>query len=156
MTFTINSFQIIINDKILVDIQKYKQLCSENESGGILFGKKKEKAEEYHIVDLTFPNENDSSTRFSFLRNAKAAQIVINNIWEESDGYINYIGEWHTHPEKNPTPSGTDIKTYKKISKDSSSLFPISINIIFGNANIFYICGYKNGKMVFEERVRYE
>ena len=156
MRYTIGHYLIYISEGLLRDIEQYKQRCGENESGGVLFGKKKENVSEYYIVDLSFPNIRDSSSRFTFLRNAEAAQVIIDKKWHDSEGYINYIGEWHTHPEKFPTPSRTDVNTYKKISKDMSSLFPISINIIFGTANIFYICGYQNGKMIFEENIEYE
>lgn len=156
MTIEINSIIVDISDDIIERICAFKQCGSENESGGVLFGKKKVDCDTYYIIDISTPNENDKSSRFSFLRNAKAAQKIIENKWHESEGYVNYIGEWHTHPESNPAPSKTDIKTYKQISKDKSSLFPISINLIFGNANEFYICGYQHGKIIFEELVNYE
>ena len=49
-----------------------------------------------------------------------------------------------------------DLKTYETISLDGSSLYPISINIIFGNASSFFICGYSCGSIIFEEVVNYE
>ena len=156
MTITIEKYAINISDDLLRNVSLFKQTKNENESGGVLFCKKKVGLDEYYIIDMTLPNKHDKSSRFSFVRNAKEAQKIIEKKWKDSDGYINYIGEWHTHPETSPSPSFVDIKTYKQISKDKSSLFPISINIIFGNANLLYICGYRDGKIIFEERVNYE
>ena len=147
MELVFGEYKININDYVLNVLKGYKQIEDKKESGGILFGKKSLDSNHYFLVDLTVPNSDDLCSKFSFLRRAKNAQKIINEKWEGSGGYVNYIGEWHTHPEASPTPSRTDIKTYKKISKDKSSLFEISVNIIFGNCNLLYICAYKNGKI---------
>ena len=156
MKIEIDSFVIIIENRIFLEVQKYLQRGNEDESGGILVGKKENDNDIYHIVGLSFPNECDKSTHCSFVRNAQEAQKIIEKTWQESGGYVNYIGEWHTHPELFPSPSRTDKKTYRQISKDKSSLFLVSINIIFGNKFDCYICGYKNGKMIFERTLNYE
>ena len=36
---------------------------------------------------------------------------IINKIFKDSKGKKIYLGEWHTHPEDYPTPSGLDKKS---------------------------------------------
>ena len=156
MRIEVCNYSIEISDSVFDIIKPFIQMNNENESGGILFGQKIEGKNEYHIVGLTTPNKSDKSSRFSFVRNAKNAQKVISKKWKDTSGYVNYIGEWHTHPERNPKPSSIDLKTYETISLDGSSLYPISINIIFGNTSSFFICGYSCGSIIFEEVVNYE
>jgi integrative and conjugative element protein (TIGR02256 family) len=35
--------------------------------------------------------------------------------WRISDETMDYIGEWHTHPESNPQPSTLDLDEWRKI-----------------------------------------
>ncbi len=36
--------------------------------------------------------------------------------WKESDETMGYMGEWHTHPEDHPTPSGIDLRNWLDIT----------------------------------------
>ena len=57
------------------------------------------------------------SINYNFIRNIFGHQFLINNKYNNSNGKINYIGEWHTHSEINPKPSKTDLKTLMKIRR---------------------------------------
>ena len=35
--------------------------------------------------------------------------------WRQSDGTIDYLGEWHTHPEHSPSPSTIDTGGWRRI-----------------------------------------
>jgi integrative and conjugative element protein (TIGR02256 family) len=37
--------------------------------------------------------------------------------WEKSQETMDYLGEWHTHPENNPRPSALDLREWRQISK---------------------------------------
>lgn len=154
MEININEYTIFIEEDVLKKIRSFRQIDKDKgESGGILLGKKVKNKNIYYIVDLSKPNECDTSSRFGFVRNAKAAQKYINSTWKKSHGYINYIGEWHTHPEIHPSPSSTDVNCYIRILKEKTSPFQLNINIIYGIADTFYICGYKNKTLVFERTI---
>lgn len=59
---------------------------------------------------------------------------------EESDGKINYLGEWHTHGCKNPRPSITDKQLLKMIISDQSNVWNEIFMFILGRNNTFYFC----------------
>jgi integrative and conjugative element protein (TIGR02256 family) len=39
---------------------------------------------------------------------------VIDRAWRQSGGTCTYLGEWHTHPEQHPTPSGIDWQNWQR------------------------------------------
>lgn len=49
------------------------------------------------------------------------------------------MGEWHTHPEYNPTPSQVDKKLIKQIIDDHSNVFVKVFLIIVGTDQSLYI-----------------
>lgn len=102
-----NKTTIFISDSVLELIKSFKQFGATNyESGGILLGQISEKG--IYILRASTPNKFDKSSRYSFECNKDAAQVIINYEFQNSDKKTIYIGEWHTHPEKNSTPSGID------------------------------------------------
>ena len=66
--------------------------------------------------------------------NKDVAQKEINRQWMESDGLVNYLGEWHTHAQVNPKPSIVDLSLLRQIIKDHSSLWPHLLMLILGQA----------------------
>ena len=47
-----------------------------------------------------------------------------------------YVGEWHTHPQEIPIPSGQDIKNWKKLARKANSEVDIFFFVIIGTVNI--------------------
>jgi integrative and conjugative element protein (TIGR02256 family) len=99
--------KIIIARSVLNLIERFKQSNKkDNESGGILLGQVTDK--EVYILKITTPNKFDRASRYSFDCNKDAAQVIINYEFLNSEQKTIYIGEWHTHPEDYPNPSGVD------------------------------------------------
>lgn len=131
---------LYIEDKVLKKIFKYAQVKPfDLEAGGVLLGKCFQNRNEYIISDVSEPSILDKRTRFNFVRSKKHAQAVINRTWKKSGGYINYIGEWHTHPETNPSPSQIDKNLLRQIISDKSNVFPKIFLLILGTNQNLYI-----------------
>lgn len=84
------------------------------EAGGILLG-------EIHklgfIVTLaTKPQPTDLQKRTYFERSVLGHQEVANFQSKKTLGRTVYLGEWHTHYEKDPLPSCLDIYEWKKLA----------------------------------------
>jgi len=91
------------------------------ESGGILIGKLlpvdiHESACKIEITDITAPQKFDKRLPLRFIRAQAGHQDIMDKLWEESGFEKCYLGEWHTHKEACPQPSGIDIRGWKKIS----------------------------------------
>ena len=134
MKYNINDLKIIVNDKILDDIRKYYWLNTNYETGGILLGKFNK---ENRVVEITEVHELKTNffSRILYKRSGRKAQKIINRRWHETNGVINYIGEWHTHPNMQAVPSSTDISSLKEITEKVKGVLPGTILIIAGKEN---------------------
>lgn len=103
---------LIISLKALSILEKHAQhnlLLSE--AGGILIGKVR--PPHIEITHATEPSHKDYQTRFQFIR--RGLHHIQETVcrWKESQYTETYIGEWHTHPQDNPTPSPIDISSWR-------------------------------------------
>jgi integrative and conjugative element protein (TIGR02256 family) len=137
--------KIIITQSALNVIEKYKQSTKNaNESGGILLGQIKENA--VYILRVTIPNKFDKASRYSFDCNKDAAQVVIDYEFINSGKKTIYLGEWHTHPENYPSPSGVDKKMIKKQYFKNKLNEPFLILLIQG-LNGLYVAIFDGEKL---------
>jgi integrative and conjugative element protein (TIGR02256 family) len=75
-----------------------------------------------HIIDsddvvvdrVTSPLAGDRRTRTAFRRAQEKHQAVLDDEWDRSNGRRVYLGEWHTHPEPSPRPSGVDLDDWQR------------------------------------------
>jgi integrative and conjugative element protein (TIGR02256 family) len=66
---------------------------------------------------------NDIRRRFSFDRADHQHQAAAYAAWRESGHTLTFVGEWHSHPEAVPSPSGLDRRTWAKVMKQQPA-FP--------------------------------
>jgi integrative and conjugative element protein (TIGR02256 family) len=118
-----NGGRIKLTNSAIEVLQQYKQLQENSkESGGVLLGRFIKNSKNIVIDKITIPSKGDKQTRFSFKRISPLHQEIITEEWQKSSGTCNYLGEWHTHPEDFPTPSGVDIRDWKrKLKTDTFS-----------------------------------
>jgi integrative and conjugative element protein (TIGR02256 family) len=67
----------------------------------------------FEVLRCTTPMPEDRRSRFGFVRQDKGHHQVAIREWLESGGSINFVGEWHTHPERHPTPSWVDRRSWR-------------------------------------------
>ncbi|MCQ4924954.1 Mov34/MPN/PAD-1 family protein [Tissierella carlieri] len=147
---------LTITEEAIVQINMYRQLPGKNESGGVLLGKIRKDLSEYIITDISNPTRFDRSGPCFFIRSRKSVQPIIDKLWNESKGEIIYLGEWHSHAEKNPGPSSIDNALLKKSFRENKVFGNILFMIIIGTTGEMYVGCYKKGdkKMYRLERMR--
>ena len=108
------SSRILIEADALTLLDQFRQ-CGINtpEAGGILLGYRRDP--HLHVVAATTPQPGDHRSRFHFHRADPKHQRVATNRWHASDMTVDYLGEWHTHPEEYPSPSVLDYSEWRKI-----------------------------------------
>ena len=108
--------QILLGKAALETIRRHIQLDGDSkEAGGILLGRFIKESQNIVVDEATEPTETDKRGRFFFKRGRTKHQQRINEVWKTSKGTLNYLGEWHSHPEDGPSPSGQDLKNWKRI-----------------------------------------
>lgn len=151
----LNPIMVRISKELIFEMATFIQNDNKKpESGGILIGYYQEK-DSYIITDFTQPRKGDKQSRYEFVRSKKNAQKVLITLFRESDGKKIYFGEWHTHPEDNPTPSGTDTSSIiKRIQNDRINSETIFM-IIFGRKS-FYISSVNKFGIQMARNISYD
>jgi integrative and conjugative element protein (TIGR02256 family) len=85
------------------------------EAGGILLGRLLTEDGGVIVDQVTVPGPQDRKSRFRFFRAERPAQKTVDEAWTRSGGEINYLGEWHTHAEDDPTPSPHDRTDWRRL-----------------------------------------
>lgn len=146
----IAGYHIFLSERVLGEFENYKQdQINKNESGGILLGQVSKN--NIYVLKNSIPSKYDISKRYSFERDMTNAQKIIDLEFKESEGRTIYLGEWHTHPENDPNPSGQDLKMIKDQFQKNKLNEPFIILIIFGIKSFFI--GIYNGNGVIAKRV---
>jgi integrative and conjugative element protein (TIGR02256 family) len=119
--FLVNN-RLIGEGKILIERQVWQTIMPHRqkdmaapEAGGILLGYRR--GEHLHVIDATVPQAEDRRSRMRFARAKRPHQDIALARWKEGSGTIDYLGDWHTHPEFNPAPSALDTSEWRKISE---------------------------------------
>lgn len=105
-----------LSDAVLKKMFSYAQdLNKSPESGGIMIGRIL--CQEDHIIvdEISEPLSSDIQSRRRFIRKSVGHQEFFNRHWKLSQGRCFYLGEWHTHPEKQPVPSSVDLREWRKL-----------------------------------------
>lgn len=107
---------VIVAAPVLEYMACHRQLSRwSKEAGGQLFGTFT--SQELQVLDATGPYKKDSRSRYSYRSDPVSAQSTID---VQSGRGLNYVGEWHTHPERLPTASGDDIDAVGKLVRRST------------------------------------
>ena len=115
---------------VLSQFMAHRQLKSNAcEGGGVLSA-----TIEPHVVrieKISLPTARDNRTRLSYqMCPARKTQFV-----EDSFNLgLHYVGEWHTHPESDPSPSHLDLEAMSEAFRNSTHQLNYFVMVIVGNS----------------------
>lgn len=128
--------RILVNfdDKVLDVFRQHIQcLSSDAEAGGLLLGEVR--GGHLNLVDATFPTAGDLRSRYSFERLPQGHAEAAQKMWSDSLGTVRYLGEWHSHPQDVPIPSGIDRSEWKRLASERKDKRPF-LAVIVGKAGL--------------------
>jgi len=102
-------------EPILADAARY---AGRSERGGIFLGLRR--GPHLEIKEATLPTRWDRGTMFAFHRAAAGHRAVALQRWRKSGRVMDWVGEWHSHPERFPSPSSIDLRNWQQITKSRS------------------------------------
>jgi len=141
MIFKYENIKVEISSNVIELLKSYIQDDKKKlESGGIVTGSIYDNR--IRISNCSTPTKFDEQSRYNFTRSKKSGQDFINGKFKQSNGTEIYLGEWHTHPEKDPTPSCTDRISFSKTLSQNELNSDIHFMIIVGT-NTVYIGVYE-------------
>lgn len=125
---------ILVESSVLDVICAYRQdSIKKHEAGGTLMGYRS--GQHLHVLYATVPMPLDKRSRISFERLDPGHQRAVTKAWKESRGRVDYLGDWHTHPQLNPSPSGIDYTEWAKLGSNLNK--PLLFLIVGERAKIF-------------------
>lgn len=142
--------KVVIKESALQKLLKFRQTVGP-EVGGVFTGS------EIGIYNYRIGNVSDPctvfncSSKYGCTRDAASANIFIQQDYEASNHSRYYLGEWHTHPEKNPKPSSTDIASIRDVFFKSELPINGVFLIIVGLKDLYY--GFYDGKNLHQIEV---
>ncbi|WP_269139197.1 Mov34/MPN/PAD-1 family protein [Burkholderia pseudomultivorans] len=80
----------------------------------------------------------------SLRRLAHGHQKIALDLWKAERETMDYLGEWHTHPEAVPTPSSIDTGEWRKICAKKSDFMMF---LILGTRNVLWVGAGRRGEL---------
>lgn len=112
ITFKIGDSEqrLVVTPTVLNHLAKHQQSeGNSSEAGGQLFARFK--GEQIRVEHATGPRATDRRSRYGYIPDRRVEQEEID--WMHSRG-LHFIGDWHTHPERIPTPSASDVRSIRE------------------------------------------
>jgi integrative and conjugative element protein (TIGR02256 family) len=126
---------VLFSEAVIATFNAHRQLLpGQTEAGGVLLGRRRGK--HFEVVHATQPLPTDKRTRTSFVRESFGHQEQAIELWKASRREVGYLGEWHSHPETCPSPSGVDVKQWQQHSRDTSNESPL-LAVITGTEQLY-------------------
>lgn len=122
------------DEDVIKTFEKYQQKSGEYESGGILIGEIYPSSNKVVVKEAIISvNAMRSFTGVNI--DKKEMQKKLDECRKQSNFKYYYLGDWHTHPEKNPKPSWIDRISYWQTCKKAQLMTNFIIFIIIGNGD---------------------
>jgi len=99
-------------DQITKEVEKY----SEIETGGVLIGRISLSRRCFTVSRVLDAPSDSKRSPTSFVLGINDLKTKVQEIFDKSTGYLNYIGTWHSHP-KGGTPSDIDRISLERMKR---------------------------------------
>jgi integrative and conjugative element protein (TIGR02256 family) len=117
---------------VLSHFRRHRQLrMLSREAGGQMFADLST-AGVIKIVEATGPRKTDRRSLFSYHPDRTAERLEIVDRYQRG---LHFVGDWHTHWQDFPVPSGTDNRSMKEMVCDSNHASPGFLMVIVGRTD---------------------
>lgn len=128
VVLSVGPISVVIRAHALATFEAHRQRrFFQREAGGQLFARVRD--DDWEIVAATGPRSRDRRGRFSFWPHRASEQ---EEIFQHHALGLDYVGDWHTHPEDIPTPSTDDLTSIGEVVRRSTHHLPGFLLLIVG------------------------
>ena len=121
---------IAFTDDVIARLLRHSQFDQDTpEVGGQLFARIDRWG--VRIEHATGPRTSDVRRLRACIPNRAAERQEIQRLFKEG---LHYVGDWHTHPERYPTPSAVDISSVQDMFRRSKHRLASFVVVIVGTA----------------------
>ena len=105
-----NDWTVVTDNVVIETLSRVRQSKLPNETGGVLLGSFDMERRIVYVVDA-LPSPPDSEEWPTlYIRGCEGLSEIIKELNEKVDGMIEYVGEWHSHPDGTGTVPSEDDK----------------------------------------------
>lgn len=117
----LGDWTLVVDDMLTARVAELRLKKLPRETGGVLIGAYDLARKIVYIVD-TIPSPPDSEEWPTlYIRGSKGLKPQVDRIHEMTGGQLEYVGEWHSHPDGCPTlPSGDDRQVFTWLTEHLS------------------------------------
>lgn len=106
---------LVLTDEAVSHFMSHRQLrLWSREAGGQLFATFD--GPTVTIREVTGPRKTDRRGRTRYLPDRAAENLEITRMYSRG---LHFVGDWHTHPQDNPEPSGLDLESLAECVRES-------------------------------------
>ena len=136
---------VILTEKAVESMVRYRQISiNSDEAGGQLFAKFE--GCNTIIVEATKPKALDRRSRYGFIPSQWLQRMEIRSQYKLGN---HFVGDWHTHPQPIPSPSGEDVKSmvdcYRKSRHELKAFLMVIVGMAETPENLFVCLVNRNG-----------
>lgn len=145
--------KVLISNQLLERMYEVASEYYPNEFGGILSGFRE--GNKVVVVDFETPSKIENSGN-KFVRHSDNLNVYLSNIYRSSEGILEYIGEWHSHPGSSAQYSLNDEQSMIQISKDKKVKIENPVMVILSivrRANSYKLYMVHDNKIVWMNKI---
>jgi len=123
--------KIVLTSAALKTFSQFRQVTKQStEAGGLLFARFD--FPYIRVMKATAPTYLDKRTRFGIDFSSDKRRTAVQLEFRRG---LHFIGEWHTHPELDPTPSQLDVASIRDLYIQSTHELNYFLMVIVGNGD---------------------
>ena len=128
-------WNVIIDNDLKEKISKTRMSQLPNETGGVILGYIDQKLKNIYVVDMLSAPPDSEANRTGFTRGVTNLKTDLEEARRRTAGILDYIGEWHSHPEFTTAyPSAIDRLLIKQLAEALALDGQLALMVIVGSA----------------------
>jgi hypothetical protein len=113
-----SGWRIVTDDFLFKQLRQWRSERLPNETGGILFGSFDMEQKIVYVIDGLPSPSNSQEWPTVYIRGTAGLRKQVNVVDTITQGGLEYVGEWHSHPDGyNAAPSKDDLAALKTLSE---------------------------------------
>lgn len=138
----IGAFTLIVSELVMSKLNSQRGNKLPNETGGVLIGSYDLMRKVVYVVD-SIPSPPDSKAWPTlYIRGSKGLPKEVQRISRTTDGQLEYVGEWHSHPDGcSCLPSNDDLKVFAWLTENMADTGLPALMAIAGEGRIAWYLG---------------
>jgi hypothetical protein len=132
----IGGWTVVIDQWIMDHLQQLRSERLPNETGGVLIGMYDLPRKTVYVVDTIHSPADSNEKPTLYIRGCEGLEERVAAIGAETAGELEYIGEWHSHPDRcSCSPSNDDLNLFANVTERMSAAGYPAFMAIVGQHN---------------------